>query len=292
MNGDDDHDPQAESDAAISQATGGSQATSGRSGWKKVLTLLAVGAVMAVAWTKYRDALTLDNLAAQEAVLRGYQQSHPVLVYGAAFVLYVVVTGLSLPGATILTLTFGWYFGFWRSVLLVSFASTAGATLAFLLSRYILRDAVQSRFGERLAGFNAALEREGAFYLFTLRLIPAVPFFRAGRRDRHHHARVPRSGLQRSPQATRPRPDALRTAHSRHRRCSPPRPPETNDGVDRLYRPDANPLGHHTRSWPDETHRHSRHRRSDHVGDSHARADPGLLHAPQTLGTVAAFAKG
>lgn len=148
-----------------------------RGGWKKALTLLAVGSVMAVAWTQYRDALTLDNLAAQEAVLRGYQQSHPVLVYGAAFVLYVVVTGLSLPGATILTLTFGWYFGFWRGVLLVSFSSTAGATLAFLLSRYILRDAVQSRFGERLAGFNAALEREGAFYLFTLRLIPAVPFF-------------------------------------------------------------------------------------------------------------------
>lgn len=145
--------------------------------WKKVVLLLTVGAITAVAWTQYRDALTLDNLAAQEAVLRGYQQSQPVLVYGAAFVLYVVVTGLSLPGATILTIAFGWYFGFWRGVLLVSFSSTAGATLAFLLSRYILRDAVQSRFGERLAGFNAALEREGAFYLFTLRLIPAVPFF-------------------------------------------------------------------------------------------------------------------
>lgn len=177
MNGDDNQDHQPGSDAAISQAKSGSQTKSGRSGWKKALTLLAVGAVIAVAWTQYRDALTLDNLAAQEAVLREYQQSHPVLIYGAAFVLYVVVTGLSLPGATILTLTFGWYFGFWRGLLLVSFSSTAGATLAFLLSRYILREAIQGRFGERLAGFNAALEREGAFYLFTLRLIPAVPFF-------------------------------------------------------------------------------------------------------------------
>ncbi|MBI1310056.1 TVP38/TMEM64 family protein [bacterium] len=152
-------------------------AGSGRGGWKKVLTLLAIGAVMAVAWSQYRDTLTLESLAAQEAELRAYQQDHPALVSGVAFLLYVLVTGLSLPGATILTLAFGWYFGFWRGVLLVSFASTSGATLAFLLSRYILRDAVQSRFGERLAGFNTALEREGAFYLFTLRLIPAVPFF-------------------------------------------------------------------------------------------------------------------
>ena len=170
-------EPDMNDDQRQEQKPEANATSTGRGGWKKALTLLAVGSVMTVAWTQYRDALTLDNLATQEAVLRGYQQSHPVLVYGAVFVLYVVVTGLSLPGATILTLTFGWYFGFWRGVLLVSFSSTAGATLAFLLSRYILRDAVQSRFGERLAGFNAALEREGAFYLFTLRLIPAVPFF-------------------------------------------------------------------------------------------------------------------
>ncbi len=152
-------------------------APGGGSAWKKLVVLLAVGTVMGIGWSRFGDALSLDHLAAQEAALRAYQQQHPVLVYAAAFLLYVVVTGLSLPGASILTLTFGWYFGFWRGVLLVSFASTAGATLAFLLSRYILRDAIQSRFGDKLAGFNAALEREGAFYLFTLRLIPAVPFF-------------------------------------------------------------------------------------------------------------------
>jgi uncharacterized membrane protein YdjX (TVP38/TMEM64 family) len=82
-----------------------------------------------------------------------------------------------LPGAAGLTLLFGWYFGFWRGVLLVSFASTTGATLAFFLSRYLFRDTIQHRFGDRLAAFNKSLEQKGAFYLLTLRLIPAVPFF-------------------------------------------------------------------------------------------------------------------
>lgn len=76
-----------------------------------------------------------------------------------------------------MSLLFGWYFGLITGVILVSFASTTGATLAFLLSRFLFREAVQRRFGERLADFNRALEREGPFYLFLLRLIPAVPFF-------------------------------------------------------------------------------------------------------------------
>ena len=76
-----------------------------------------------------------------------------------------------------MTLVVAWYFGFWKGLVLVSFASTCGATLAFLLSRYLLRDIIQSKFGERLKTFNESLDREGAFYLFTLRLIPAVPFF-------------------------------------------------------------------------------------------------------------------
>lgn len=100
-----------------------------------------------------------------------------MVAVAVAVAIYVTATGLSLPGASILTLVCGWLFGFWRGLLLVSMASTAGATVAFLLSRYLFRDALQSRFGDRLAGFNAALESDGAFYLFTLRLIPAVPFF-------------------------------------------------------------------------------------------------------------------
>ena len=76
-----------------------------------------------------------------------------------------------------MTLLMGWYFGFARGVILVSFASTAGATMAFLISRYLFRNAIQAKFGDRLKTFNNALQRENAFYLFSLRLIPAVPFF-------------------------------------------------------------------------------------------------------------------
>jgi len=125
----------------------------------------------------FGDQLSLDRLAAQESSLRSFQDAHPILVYGIAFSIYVAVTGLSLPGATVLTLVFGWYFGFARALVLVSFASTAGATLAFLLSRLFFRDSVQNRFGDTLEKFNESLRKEGAFYLFTLRLIPAVPFF-------------------------------------------------------------------------------------------------------------------
>ena len=136
-----------------------------------------VAVITAVAYTRFGDTLTLQNLALQESQLRVFQQEHPVLVYGDAFSIYVVVTGLSLPGAAVLTLVFGWYFGLAQGILLVSFASTTGATLAFLLSRVLFRDSIQKRFGERLTSFNQALEKEGPFFLFTLRLIPAVPFF-------------------------------------------------------------------------------------------------------------------
>lgn len=143
----------------------------------KVAAGVLLAAVVGFVWIQYGDRLSLENLAARESAIREYGLSHPVLVYAITVLVYVSVTGLSLPGATVLTLVVGWYFGFWRGLVLVSFASTAGATLAFLLSRYILRDAIQNRFGSRLEKFNEALKREGAFYLFTLRLIPAVPFF-------------------------------------------------------------------------------------------------------------------
>lgn len=157
----------------------GTQQTANSAGgpWKKLALLLFVAGIIAIAYTQFGDVLTLENLAKQEAQLRAYQQQHPVLVYGIAFLLYVIVTGLSLPGAAVLTLTYGWYFGILRGVIVVSFASTAGATLAFLMSRFLFRDAIQRRFGDRLENFNQALEREGPFCLFTLRLIPAVPFF-------------------------------------------------------------------------------------------------------------------
>jgi len=144
---------------------------------RKLFVLAAVLSLSAVGYTKYGDTLSLEHLSRQEAELREYQQQHPFLVYSMAFGLYVAVTGLSLPGATVLSLAYAWYFGLFRGLVLISFASTLGATLAFLLSRYFLRDFIQNRFGEKLAAFNSNLEKEGAFYLFTLRLIPVVPFF-------------------------------------------------------------------------------------------------------------------
>lgn len=143
----------------------------------KLLVLSIVGATVFFVYRNYGDTLTLSKLAAQEAELREFQARHPQLVYGLAVLIYVAVTGLSLPGAAVLTLVYGWYFGVVRGVAVVSFGSTAGATLAFLLSRYLFGESIQKRFGEKLESFNAALEKEGAFYLFTLRLIPAVPFF-------------------------------------------------------------------------------------------------------------------
>jgi len=82
-----------------------------------------------------------------------------------------------IPGATMLSLTYAWFFKFWTALALISFASTTGATCAFLISRYLLRDWVQSKFAQRLEQINRSFDEEGAFYLFTMRLIPVFPFF-------------------------------------------------------------------------------------------------------------------
>ena len=145
--------------------------------WVKLGLFLAFAALVIVGYTQFGDALDLHGLASRESQLRELQQQHPILVFGAAFAIYVAFTGLSLPGATILTLLYGWYFKFTSGLILVSFASTLGATLAFLLSRFLFRDFIQKRFGNRLESFNKSLEREGPFFLFTLRLVPAIPFF-------------------------------------------------------------------------------------------------------------------
>lgn len=144
--------------------------------WARSIIIVLILACGYAAFVRYGELLTLETLAARESELRALRLTHPVLVYVGAFAVYALVTGL-LPSAAALTLLYGWYFGFWRAVVLVSFASTAGATLSFGLSRFLLRDFVQRRFGDRLTRVNAALKREGAFYLFTLRMVPAVPFF-------------------------------------------------------------------------------------------------------------------
>lgn len=139
-----------------------------------VLGMIGFGVAL---YAKYGHLLHLDHLVQHENSLRSWVDAHSGLALGGAFVIYTLVTGGSLPGAVIMTLALGWFFGFWKAFVLVSFASTTGATLAFLISRFLLRDWVQLKFQDRLAGFNDALKREGAFYLFTLRLIPVVPFF-------------------------------------------------------------------------------------------------------------------
>ncbi len=123
------------------------------------------------------DYLTLEQLKSSQAQFEQWLTDFPVLVPTVYFIVYVVVTALSLPGAAIMTLAGGALFGLWQGLLLVSFASSVGATLAFLVARFVLRDSVQKRFRERLKTINRGIERDGAFYLFTLRLVPLFPFF-------------------------------------------------------------------------------------------------------------------
>ncbi len=120
---------------------------------------------------------TLEYFNAQRDAILAYREANPVLSALVYFALYVAVTGLSLPGAAIMTLVGGAVFGLLWGTVIVSFASTLGATLAFLVSRFLLRDWVQGRFGDSLRTVNREVERDGAFYLFTLRLVPAFPFF-------------------------------------------------------------------------------------------------------------------
>jgi len=121
--------------------------------------------------------LSLDYFKAQQAALDAYASAKPLQAGAAFLAIYIVAAGLSLPGATILTLAGGAVFGLLWGVVLVSFASTIGATLAFVVSRFLLRDWVQTKFGDKLKPINEGIAKEGAFYLFALRLVPAFPFF-------------------------------------------------------------------------------------------------------------------
>jgi len=133
-----------------------------------------IGVFFALGGHRY---LSFDNIKAQQASVQALFGSHPWTTAALFFLAYVAVTGLSLPGAALMTLIAGAIFGLLWGTLIVSFASSAGATLAFVVSRFLLRDWVQTRFGQALRAINDGVAREGGFYLFTLRLIPAVPFF-------------------------------------------------------------------------------------------------------------------
>lgn len=120
---------------------------------------------------------TLDGLKAQQAAVADIYETDPLTVILLFFLLYVALTAVSFPGAAIMTLAAGAIFGLFFGTIIASLASTIGATLAFLASRTVLRDWVQARFGDRLKAINMGVERDGAFYLFSLRLVPIFPFF-------------------------------------------------------------------------------------------------------------------
>ena len=144
---------------------------------KAVLALVLIGAIAAYFVFDLGQYLSLENFKASQAEIVAAKDAKPALYIAGFFLLYVAVTGLSIPGAAIMSLVAGALFGVVLGTLIVSFASTMGATLAFLSSRYLLRDWVQGKFGERLRAVDDGLEKDGAFYLFTLRLIPVFPFF-------------------------------------------------------------------------------------------------------------------
>ncbi len=136
--------------------------------------LLAVVAFFALDLARY---FSLDYIKGAQSGFAALYQNQPGLVIGSFFAAYVAVTALSLPGAAIMTLLAGAIFGLWVGTLIVSFASSIGATLAMLVARYVLRDGIKARFGKALTDLDRGVEREGGFYLFTLRLVPLFPFF-------------------------------------------------------------------------------------------------------------------
>ena len=141
-----------------------------------LLALLAA-AIVAYFWFDLGQYFSLEAFKAQQAQIVAAKDANPLLYIGGFFLIYVVVTALSLPGAAIMTLVAGALFGIVTGTILVSFASSIGATLAFLSARFLLRDWVQSKFGERLKAIDDGIARDGAMYLFTIRLIPLFPFF-------------------------------------------------------------------------------------------------------------------
>ncbi len=146
--------------------------------FKKLLVpLIAIVAIVIIKKMGWDQYLTLEYVQANLDSFREYYSQNQAQTVGIFAIIYIVSTALSIPGATILTLTAGALFGLTIGVIIVSFASTIGATLAFLASRYVLRDSIQTKYGEKLKSINEGVKKDGASYLFTLRLLPIFPFF-------------------------------------------------------------------------------------------------------------------
>lgn len=144
---------------------------------KKVILLIVLLVSFAAVYVNFGHLLTLEQIKGFHQSLQSDIQENLFLYSAAYFLAYVVVTALSIPGAAVVTLLGAALFGFWWGLLLVSFASSIGATIAFLSSRYLLREWVDSKFKDKLVPINQGVEKDGAFYLLTLRLIPVFPFF-------------------------------------------------------------------------------------------------------------------
>jgi uncharacterized membrane protein YdjX (TVP38/TMEM64 family) len=142
-----------------------------------LIILLIIGAILLFKFLNVGDYFSLAYIKASREKFEALYAAHRFSVIAAFMAVYVLVTSLSLPGAAVLTLAGGALFGLWGGTIIVSFASSVGATLACLVARFVLRDWVQRRFAEKLKRVNDGIEREGAFYLFTLRLVPVFPFW-------------------------------------------------------------------------------------------------------------------
>jgi len=134
---------------------------------------IAAAALIALAWSQ----VTFEQVLSREDQLRAFCDQKPLVAFSAAFLIYTAATGLSLPAAAGLTLATAWLFGFWPALVLVSFASTSGASLAFLASRWLMGQRLQQLYGTRIQQLQHALERDGVQYLLLLRLMPLMPFF-------------------------------------------------------------------------------------------------------------------
>lgn len=154
----------------------GSPRTSNR--FKPLIALALLALVVAlVIGSGITDLLDLETLRQRQSQLEAWIDANLWLALALFFALYVLVTALSIPGAAVMTLAAGALFGLVAGTVLVSFASTLGATLAFLVARFLLRDSLRARFRGRLEAIDAGIRRDGGFYLFTLRLVPLFPFF-------------------------------------------------------------------------------------------------------------------
>ena len=145
----------------------------------KKLSLMVIFIVVIVSFfsLNIQSYFTLENLKSYKKILISLYENNPIIFLIVFFTIYILVTALSLPGATILTISGGVIFGLFLGTLVVSFASTIGATIAMIISRYFFKDWVKTRFEKQMEKINFGMNKDGVFYLFTLRLVPAIPFF-------------------------------------------------------------------------------------------------------------------